>query len=78
MEFGLIPTLGVLAFAIVLTVFCGWRGARLWDPRKGPRLMPWRFLMVMGAALTLLMVVHLLNLVGLPTGQNQPRYDVPR
>lgn len=40
-----------------LAALCGWRGARLPDPMRGPRLVPWRFLMVLtGAAAVLLLV----------------------
>lgn len=34
---------------LVLAAFCGWRGARPVDPLKGPRMMPWRLLMVIFA-----------------------------
>jgi hypothetical protein len=30
-------------------VFAGWRGARPPNPMKGPRMVPWRFLMVLAA-----------------------------
>ena len=36
----------------VLAAFAGWRGALPPNPMKGPRLVPWRFLMVLGAAAT--------------------------
>jgi hypothetical protein len=36
-----------------LSVFAGWRGARPPNPMKGPRLIPWRFIMVLGAALAI-------------------------
>jgi hypothetical protein len=56
---------GVLLAA---ATFCGWRGARPWDPAKGPRMTPWRLLMVLCAAVGLLLLVHLLNLTGFETG----------
>ncbi|MDZ4373366.1 MAG: hypothetical protein U1C74_18340 [Phenylobacterium sp.] len=34
--------------------FSGWRGARPPNPFKGPRLVPWRALMVMGATAAIL------------------------
>ncbi len=77
MDIGLVPTVVILVAAVLFAIFCGWRGARLWDIRKGPRMMPWRFLMLLSVTLAILMLVHLLNLVGMPTGQNQPRYDLP-
>ena len=36
---------------------CGWRGARLPDPLRGPRLVPWRFLMVLAGAGAILLLV---------------------
>lgn len=62
-------TLSLLAALVAVAVFCGWRGALPPDPMKGPRLMPWRPLMVLSAAGALLMLVHLANLVGLKTGR---------
>ena len=39
------------------------------DPSRGPRLAPWRFLMLLSAAVVLYMLVHLLNLAGVTTGR---------
>ncbi len=66
---GLVPTLIWLALAAALTVLFGWRGARLPDPRRGPRMLPYRFLMLVSAAGALLLLVHLVNLAGVPTGR---------
>lgn len=62
-------TLGVTAALIAFGVFAGWRGARPPSPLKGPRLIPWRFLMLLAAAGVLLMAVHLVNLAGFTTGR---------
>ena len=62
-------TLLSAAVGVGLTVLCGWRGARPPDPARGPRLVPWRFLMLLSAAWVLLMLVHLANLVGVHTGR---------
>ena len=61
-------TLAIAAGLLALAVFSGWRGARPPNPLKGPRMIPWRFIMVTCAALLLPMVVHILNLVGVTTG----------
>lgn len=37
--------------------FAGWRGARPPNPHRGPRLIPWRFLMVLMTACAILAVV---------------------
>lgn len=52
-----------------LTVFCAWRGGRPPDFRRGPRMMPYGMLMVLSAATTILMIVHLVNLMGVQTGR---------
>lgn len=57
-------TLILLAAALSATLFCGWRGARAPDPMKGPRMIPWRFLMIGAAALALLLLIHLATLLG--------------
>jgi hypothetical protein len=67
----LYTTLGLTVLAAAITALCGWRGALPPDFRKGPRLVPWRFLMVLAASATLILLVHALNLVGFQTGHNQ-------
>lgn len=62
-------TLALAAAFLALTIFAGWRGARPPDFAKGPRLAPWRFIMLLSAAATLLMIVHLANLFGMKTGR---------
>jgi hypothetical protein len=36
---------------------------------QGPRLIPWRFLMVLAIVAALVLIVHLLNLIGVRTGR---------
>jgi hypothetical protein len=62
-------TAAVCAGLLALAAFAGWRGARPPDPRRGPRLAPWRFIMVTAAAFLLVTVVHLVNLLGVTTGR---------
>lgn len=59
-------TLGLLAAAVALTVFAGWRGSRPWDPRRGVRMAPWPFIMLLAAATVPVLVIHLAALLGLP------------
>ena len=61
-------TLASAAVGLGLAVLCGWRGSRPPDPRRGPRMVPWRFLMLLAAAWVLLMAVHLANPMGVRTG----------
>ena len=58
-------TLGLLVAALAFTAFAGWRGARPPDLVKGPRMAPWRFLMILSAALAMLLVIHLGTLAGM-------------
>lgn len=62
-------TFSLFAGFLGSAVFCGWRGSRPPDFRNGPRMVPWRPLMVASAAAALLMLVHLANLVGIHTGR---------
>lgn len=57
-------TLVLLILAIAATLFSGWRGARPPDLNRGPRLMPWRFLMLLSAAFVMLLLIHLVALLG--------------
>ncbi|WP_292023466.1 MULTISPECIES: hypothetical protein [unclassified Brevundimonas] len=57
-------TVILLGLALAVMVFTGWRGALPPDPMKGPRLMPWRFLMIGAAAVALLLLIHLATLFG--------------
>ena len=68
MEFSL--TLAISGALAGLALFAGWRGARPPDPHRGPRLMPWRLVMVTAAAGLLAMIVHLVNLLGVTTGRS--------
>ncbi|MBA4792986.1 hypothetical protein [Phenylobacterium sp.] len=62
-------TLAAGAALLALTVFSGWMGARPPDLKRGPRMVPYRFLMLMGAAGLIVMLVHLVNLLGVTTGR---------
>jgi len=59
-------TLVLLAAAVALSVFAGWRGARPSQPHLGIRMVPWRFIMILAAAVVVVLVVHLAALLGMP------------
>ena len=61
-------TLIVLVALAALGLFAGWRGARPPNPHKGPRMAPWRFIMLLAVAGAVLVAVHAVNLMGLTTG----------
>jgi hypothetical protein len=62
-------TLAIAAGFLALAAFCGWRGARPPDFAKGPRLIPWRMIMMFSAAGCLMFLVHAANLMGVQTGR---------
>ena len=62
-------TLIVTTLGVAVTAVCGWRGARPPDFSRGPRLFPYRLVMVLGAAFVMLMLAHMLNLAGVTTGR---------
>ncbi|HEY1928617.1 MAG TPA: hypothetical protein VGG92_14210 [Caulobacteraceae bacterium] len=59
----LIPTAILAACALALTVVFGWLGARPANPLRGPRLVPWRFLMLLAFLAMVLALVHLAALL---------------
>ncbi len=60
----LTPSLILLAVCVFAVVFTGWRGARPPDISRGPRMAPWRFLMLLSGALTFFVLVHIATLFG--------------
>jgi hypothetical protein len=62
-------TLILAAVALATAVACGWMGARPPNPLRGPRMMPYRLIMVSAAACLLMLVVHVVNLLGVTTGR---------
>ena len=58
-------TLALCAGLAALAAFAGWRGARPPNPMKGPRLIPWRAIMVFAAAAAVILVVQAERAVGL-------------
>lgn len=57
------PTLILTALAVIAGGVCGWRGAQPPDPRRGPRLFPWRFVMLLCAACAFYLLTHMISLV---------------
>lgn len=62
MDLRLLVALGLGLAA--LSAFAGWRGARPPDPMKGPRLIPWRAIMVFAAAGAVIVLVQIEQAVG--------------
>jgi hypothetical protein len=65
----------VILFSVssILTVAFGFMGARPHDLRRTqPRMIPWRFLMMLSFVAALVLLVHLLNEMGFSTGHDRP------
>jgi hypothetical protein len=60
----LIVTGSLLAISVILTGFFGWMGARPPNIHKGPRLVPWRLLMLTMAAVVLVLLTHAASFLG--------------
>jgi hypothetical protein len=58
-------SLGLAVGLAALALFAGWRGARPPDLRRGPRLVPWRAIMVVCAACLLFLVRIIGQLMGI-------------
>jgi hypothetical protein len=54
---------GLAGALLALAVFAGWRGARPPDLRRGPRMIPWRPIMLLAATLALFLAGYMLQLV---------------
>lgn len=62
-------TLALAAVALAVAVISGWLGARPPNIVRGPRMIPYRFIMLLATAMLLFLVVHLVNLMGVTTGR---------
>ena len=58
-------TLAISAGLLALAVGSGWMGARPPNPHRGPRMVPWRFIMLLSAAGLLGALTWLAGLLGL-------------
>jgi len=56
-------TTALAGLFLILAVLFGWRGARAARPHTEPRLVPWRFLMLIAFTGMVAMLVHLVNLI---------------
>ncbi len=66
---GLTITAAAAASLLGLGALFGWLGGRAPDPNRGPRMVPWRFLMLLCAAGVMMLLVHVATLAGLKTGR---------
>ncbi len=67
MELTLSLTVILTIVSGLFTALFGYMGTRPMNPHKGPRMVPWTFLMLLLFTTTLFLIVHLLNLVGIQT-----------
>ena len=66
---GIPTTLGAIGALLAVALLCGWHGARPPDLIRGPRLIPYRLIMITAAAGLMVFGVHLVNLMGVTTGR---------
>ena len=59
------PLLAIAAALAALAGFAGWRGARPPDLMKGPRMIPWRPIMVLAATGAILCLVSAEHAIGI-------------
>ena len=66
-----VPAVFAIAGAsAAIAAFAGWRGALPPNPMRGPRLVPWRFIMVLGASAAILTLFLGLQMMGIsPPGR---------
>lgn len=62
-------TLILAGAMLAIAVICGWLGARPPNMLRGPRMIPYRLIMVSAAACLLMLTVHIVNLLGVTTGR---------
>jgi len=55
---GLRTAVIVIVALMALAVFAGWRGARLPNPHKGPRMIPWRWIMLLSTTAAVLVLLE--------------------
>ena len=63
MDLPIVIAVGVAC--LLAAVFCGWRGARPADPMRGVRMVPYRALMLLFAAVAVIMMIWAANMAGL-------------
>ncbi len=56
-------TLSIAGVALALTLWFGWLGARPVKPLSAPRLVPWRFMMMVALVGVIAMLVHAVALL---------------
>ena len=59
------PLLAVALALAAVAGFAGWRGARPPNPMKGPRMIPWRPIMVLAATGAILFLVSAERAIGI-------------
>jgi hypothetical protein len=69
---GWTPTLIALGSALALALLFGWRGARPPNLARGPRLIPYRFLMLLAGVGVILLLIHIKELAGLGRPNSGP------
>lgn len=64
----LLITLLALAAVAGFIVFCAWRDHQPRPAGPEPRMISWPLMMVLSSGVALMVIVHLVNLLGVKTG----------
>jgi len=60
---GMGVTVALAAIFLVVAIISGWRGARAARPLSPPRLVPWRFVMLVCLTILLALLAHMVGLL---------------
>jgi uncharacterized membrane protein YsdA (DUF1294 family) len=60
---GMGVTAGLAAVFLIVAIISGWRGARAARPLSAPRLVPWRFVMLVCLTILLALLAHMVGLL---------------
>ena len=52
LDLNLPETIAAIVLGAAICAFCGWKGAQAAHPRRGVRMTPYRFLMLLSASFT--------------------------
>ncbi len=67
-------TLGLMTLFAGAGLVCGWLGARPPNFARGPRLIPYRFLMMLAAFGFIVTAAYALSLAGIKGGGNRTQF----
>ncbi|MEL7481021.1 MAG: hypothetical protein AAGJ29_05635 [Pseudomonadota bacterium] len=67
-------TLAGLAAVLGIAVLSNWQAGREWNGLR-PRIIPWKFVLILSGFLAIVLIVHVVNLLGVETGPDQSPFS---